>query len=440
MDTTQQDNSGTSSTNTTYARITNAYPSKKQAILLHYEEDSSLIQYVVNIGRLIGPENILSASKISKRRICIYLTSEKAVDQLLNNYSSIQVNGKTIPLKRLAAPSRRLIISNVHPCIPNFVLLDELRKLKIKTTSAIHGLHIGLTCDSIDKTELALYSHITSFRRGVYIEDDENVSVPESLLITHDNESYRIFITNDESKCYICRSNSHQAPSCPNVKTPPTEPVHVDSLANTLANNDNLSFQDKLKLVRENRDNQSNTTTTTYNSQDSPENDKHNNKTVDPASQENLHAIPTQNRNDPILNPSEDFQMDQLSTQKRKQDRRASDTSNSTIEKTHTKKPKADTISLPTGIHEAIVQFCTSNANIHKIQTDDLVEFVTELRSKGTKSINIKDYSDNVETFIITLKNLHGSLTHKGTKNRIKRVINLHSNNADTNEDTDESP
>ena len=83
---------GMSSQNFSYARIVQSLPTKKQAILLFQKDDSALIEYIVAIGRIIGPKNILAASKISKRRICIYLSSVEIVDQLLSKHKSITVN------------------------------------------------------------------------------------------------------------------------------------------------------------------------------------------------------------------------------------------------------------------------------------------------------------------------------------------------------------
>ena len=81
--------SGTFTQNTSYARVVKAYPSRKQAILLPYKDDLPLIDYVVAIGRFIGPKIILSASKILKKRICIYLSSETVVNKLLENHKII---------------------------------------------------------------------------------------------------------------------------------------------------------------------------------------------------------------------------------------------------------------------------------------------------------------------------------------------------------------
>ena len=73
------------------------------------------------------------------------------------------------------------------------------------------------------------------------------------------------------------------------------------------------------------------------------------------------------NRNGPSLsiqlyqNPGMDF----LSSQKWKKDRRALDTSISTICQTISKKSKADGNNLLLGIRKVIINFCTSDANTH---------------------------------------------------------------------------
>jgi len=120
-----------------------------------YDEDLTLIEYVVPIGRIVGPQKILSAPKISKKRICIYLDSEKSVGSLLQNHTNITVKDKNVTLRKLVAPSCRLILLNVQTCIPNYVLLEALCNLNIKPVSSIHKLHIGLTSESIEKLELA---------------------------------------------------------------------------------------------------------------------------------------------------------------------------------------------------------------------------------------------------------------------------------------------
>ena len=58
--------------------------------------------------------------------------------------------------------------SLVYPKHPHFLRFSPLN---IKTTSAIHELHISTSSEHIPKDKLILYAHVHSFQRGVYVED-----------------------------------------------------------------------------------------------------------------------------------------------------------------------------------------------------------------------------------------------------------------------------
>ena len=121
-----------------YSRVLKPTISKKQAVLLPCSDNTTLIEYVVGMGRLIGPANVLSASKISNKRVCIYLDSENTVENFMKTHRAITVNNNRIEVRKLVASSKRIILSNVQTCIPNAIILDALHKHRIKTTSAIH--------------------------------------------------------------------------------------------------------------------------------------------------------------------------------------------------------------------------------------------------------------------------------------------------------------
>ena len=83
---------------------------KKQAILLPSGNDANLIEHVVGLGRIIEPSNIISASKISKNCICIYLNSEKTVNAFMDSGGKITINNKLIQTRKLVAPSKRHLL------------------------------------------------------------------------------------------------------------------------------------------------------------------------------------------------------------------------------------------------------------------------------------------------------------------------------------------
>lgn len=254
----------------TYSRALKAYPTRKQAILFPSYENIPILDYVVAVGRLIGPDKILSASKIAKQRICIYLNTEDTADSFVHSFKNIQIEGKTFEATKLSAPARRLVLSNVHPCVPNSLILEALHEAHIKTKSAIHELHIGLTSNSVPKEESNKYSHVTSFRRGVYVENNAEITIPESLLIHFENETYRIFVTDSEQKCHVCKQANHNASNCP----------HFDDLALqtesdiTANEHQEIPFSVKLQAARQSRDTNKNPTETEAGTSTAPINTK----------------------------------------------------------------------------------------------------------------------------------------------------------------------
>lgn len=198
-----------------YARVVKSFPGKKQAILLPSIDNISILDYVISIGRIIGPEKILSASKISKKRVCIYLDSEQTADNFARTYKKLNIDNQQVEVRKLLAPSKKLVLSNVHTCIPNSLLLESLHQHNIKTTSAIFDLHIGITTNKYDQSELQKYTHISSFRRGVYISQDDTTQIPDSLLINFENETHRIFIHDAEIRCHLCHNIGHNSSLCP---------------------------------------------------------------------------------------------------------------------------------------------------------------------------------------------------------------------------------
>lgn len=187
------------------------FPKKEQGILLNVVEELKLSDYVMEIGKLVGPKNILFASRISNNRICIYLSSIKLVDKIVEEHSMIAINDYEIGIRRLVTPARRIVISNVCPSIPHHIIESELKQLGIKTVSPVSCIRAGITGDE--------YSHVMSFRRQVYSMPSESEELPSSILITHDNTKYRIYLSDDNLKCYICKAPGHIARRCPTQST-----------------------------------------------------------------------------------------------------------------------------------------------------------------------------------------------------------------------------
>ena len=128
-----------------------------QAIILPITEGIKQIDYAITISKLIGPSNIISASRISNDQFCIFLASHTFADNIVRLHPNILINEHTATIRKLINPSKRIILSNVHPSIPYNTISAALNKLGIHTTSNITFLKIRF-----NTSELV---HITNFRR-----------------------------------------------------------------------------------------------------------------------------------------------------------------------------------------------------------------------------------------------------------------------------------
>lgn len=108
----------------TYAKAVKSSPSRKQAILFPAINEVPILDYIIRIRRLIGPKKIISASKISKKRICIYLDSKKTVDTFLGTYKTIIINNQTVEARKLTALSRK---TNFFQCTHMHSKLNLIR-------------------------------------------------------------------------------------------------------------------------------------------------------------------------------------------------------------------------------------------------------------------------------------------------------------------------
>lgn len=197
---------------------TQHFPSREQAIIFPALEETRLQDYLLPLGSIIEPKNILFSSRLSNQRICMYLKSKEIVENFMENHGAIEVKGQCLRARRLVTPAERLVLSNVCPTIPHQLLADELNKLQLNLISPITFLRIN--------SNLPEYSHILSFRRQVYVSS-HSISLPESILVTYEETPYRIFLSQDII-CYNCKKHGHIASKC-TENLPQTEGVENSS-------------------------------------------------------------------------------------------------------------------------------------------------------------------------------------------------------------------
>lgn len=214
-------------TSLNYASVTanENTPSREQALVFNSIDGIPQRDYVIAIGKLISPKNIVYASRISNNRFCIFLSSKQILDSLLASTQTITINEHTIEIRRLINPSKRIVISNVCPSIPNHVILDALMNINITPVSQIIHLKAGINIEG--------YDHISSFRRQLFIKHDDAPKLPGSLPLLHNHTEFRVFFTDGRITCFLCNSTGHTSNNCKktdlNLQVI-TEPVQHNSL------------------------------------------------------------------------------------------------------------------------------------------------------------------------------------------------------------------
>jgi hypothetical protein len=205
----------------------NPFPKKDQAIIFDIEnEEIQLKDYIIEIGKIIKPENIIFVSKISKKRMCIFLSTKDLTNKLIQDNENIVVQGQNIKLRKLYNPDKRIILANVYPNIPHETIIEALKENNITPTSPISFLRAGLHIEGL--------THILSFRRQMYISPDDENKMPSSILINFENANYRIFLSNDELTCFLCKKIGHTSNNCPKAdELKPTETINISPVSNT---------------------------------------------------------------------------------------------------------------------------------------------------------------------------------------------------------------
>lgn len=205
----------------------NPFPKKDQAIIFDIEnEEIQLKDYIIEIGKIIKPENIIFVSKISKKRMCIFLSTKDLANKLIQDNENLIVQGQNIKLRKLYNPDKRIILANVYPNIPHETIIESLKEHNITPTSPISFLRAGLHIEGL--------THILSFRRQMYISPEDENKIPSSILINFENANYRIFLSNDELTCFLCKKIGHTSNNCPKANEfKPTETNNISPLSNS---------------------------------------------------------------------------------------------------------------------------------------------------------------------------------------------------------------
>lgn len=134
------------------------------------------------------------------------MDSKKTADTLIEEKRKITIQNHILEIKPLITRNKRIVLSNVCPVIPNYIIEQKFQELKIKIMSPISFMKIGVPDPG--------FSHILSFRRQLYISPEDDTRLPESFQITFEGTNYWIYTSTDALKCFACNMLGHLAKNC----------------------------------------------------------------------------------------------------------------------------------------------------------------------------------------------------------------------------------
>jgi len=233
VDNIQSNSLNSSKQQSSFASITanEKTPSREQAIVFNSIEGVRQIEYILAIGKLTSPRDIIFTSRISNNRFCIFLSSKEALETLLKKSKTISVNEHTIPIRRLINPAKKITISNVCPSIPNQTILDALKNINIIPVSQVTHIKAGINIEG--------YEHILSFRRQIFINHEDITKLPGSLVINSNQTQFRIFFTDDRITCFLCKAVGHTSASC--KKQTPSSCMTDTNITNNIQTSHNIN-------------------------------------------------------------------------------------------------------------------------------------------------------------------------------------------------------
>lgn len=381
---------------------------REHAIILNVNENLIQDDYLEAIGNIIGPLNVKAISKMSNNRMCLFLSNVQHVENLVNTYETIKIKGLNISIRRLITPAKRLILSNVCPTIPQNLLEDYIKSLGYKTVSPMSFLRVG--------TSNPLYNHVISFRRQIYVMPDENIELPSSTLITHEDVSYRIFLTFDVPKCFLCSNAGHIASQCPQQTAQNNPPNTEQNTKENPKNENNVANNvTEANTQVEAREN-TNPKDTETNEYDAPNND------TDLISLNDLNVCPnsTNARSKRAASPTTPIEIEEENENSQSEQQIEQPFIKPKNKKKKAKKSKSQEDPNIAALLTPARKHIEEKSPPYILSFDQLVHLFENLPGTEDKMSLIKSYSEDLEQLLIMIHNIHplldGSMKSQNTK------------------------
>lgn len=198
---------------------------KKNAIILEHA-GFHINDYIRAISDIIGPENIVMASKVSSYKTRLFLTSVTLVNHLSYNVGGMKIREVFIKIRPLITPYKKIIISGVKPWTPN----EDVQNCLLA-----HGFNTSCVYFTRNGMITPKFQHILTEKRYAFIDitEKEDFSLPSAIDFMEEGEPSKIYLQFEVVLCGNCKG-SHYTSKCPYNLSGQTEISDPLSRRNTI--------------------------------------------------------------------------------------------------------------------------------------------------------------------------------------------------------------
>ena len=175
----------------------------KHGVVVRIIDNTDNEDYLDAISSIVPTDNILAAGRMTKRFVCFF-SKLNDVEKVV--YQGIEVKGEHVNVDYYSKPAKKIVISNVPPCIPNEILRPIIAR---------KGVIVGdIKPIPLSSTK---YRHIQSLRRSVtVILDRPAENLADTVDICYEGQSHQIYLSTNQPRCFVCNEMGHISKYCSN--------------------------------------------------------------------------------------------------------------------------------------------------------------------------------------------------------------------------------
>ena len=181
--------------------------STENAIVMKSSKDSVLLDYLMAIGNIISPTDVLEAGSKGAYYYVFFLKTKEATEKLINK-GIVDVKDIGIQIQPFIANVKTITLKGAPPHLCN----SEMRLMPYLNP-------LGRVVKSMEKVAYgnfpAEWAHVMSFTRKIVMQVQKPEDIPNFIKVKDmEGKEYKIFLEHGPRKCHKCGSLKHVAQKC----------------------------------------------------------------------------------------------------------------------------------------------------------------------------------------------------------------------------------